>query len=180
MKGKYVAPSFEADAFHCPHCEAFAHQKWFFRTITGTVTSTEGKECCLEGLSASMCSRCDKYALWLDDERMIYPVASIAPLPAEDMPDDVKDDFMEARNIVNTSPRATVALLRLALQKPMVHLGERGEKIDDDIKSLVAKGLPERIQKALDAVRVIGNNAVHPGEIDLKTIQKQLSLCLSC
>lgn len=28
--------------------------------------------------------------------------------------------------------------------------------------------MPEKIQKALDSVRVIGNNAVHPGQIDLK------------
>jgi hypothetical protein len=33
---------------------------------------------------------------------------------------------------------------------------------------LVKRGLPQKIQKALDSVRVIGNNAVHPGYLDLK------------
>lgn len=30
------------------------------------------------------------------------------------------------------------------------------------------KGLSPQIQKALDVVRVIGNEAVHPGQIDLR------------
>ena len=47
-------------------------------------------------------------------------------------------------------------------------LGEKGKKIDDDIASLVRKGLEPDIQQALDVVRVTGNNAVHPGQIILE------------
>lgn len=59
-------------------------------------------------------------------------------------------------------------MLRLAIQKLCVELGEKGERIDDDIASLVKKGLAPTVQKAMDTVRVIGNEAVHPGILDLK------------
>ena len=98
-------------------------------------------------------------------------------MPSEDMPEDVKEDFLEARNIVMDSPRAAAALLRLALQKLMIHLGEKGKNLNEDIANLVKKGLPQKIQKALDVVRVIGNNAVHPGEIDLRD-DKETALAL--
>jgi len=51
-------------------------------------------------------------------------------------------------------------------------LGEKGKNINDDISNLAKKGLPIKIQKSLDIVRVIGNNAVHPGLIDIKDDQE--------
>jgi len=121
----------------------------------------------LPSLTCSVCWHCGKYALWLKD-KMIYPGVSEAPLPAVDIPDNVKQDYEEARNVVNASPRSAAALIRLSLQKLMTELGEKGKNLNEDIGHLVNNGLPKRVQKALDSVRVIGNNAVHPGEIDLR------------
>lgn len=59
-------------------------------------------------------------------------------------------------------------MLRLVIQKLCKELGAAGSTINDNIADLVGKGLPKRVQQALDAVRVIGNEAVHPGEIDLR------------
>ena len=99
---------------------------------------------------------------------MIYPSGGSAPLPNADLPSDIKDDYEEARAILNRSPRRAAALLRLAIQKLCKHLGETGENINHDIAALVKRGLLPVVQQSLDAVRVVGNHAVHPGQIDLE------------
>lgn len=56
-------------------------------------------------------------------------------------------------------------MLRLAVERLCDELGAKGKKIDDKISDLVGKGLSGDVQKALDVVRVVGNKAVHPGQI---------------
>jgi len=167
-------PGFKKDSFICPHCNTYAHQEWFRMSKVAIPSSYEFPEQAsvvipkgmLDNLFLSTCS-CGKYTLWID-KKIIYPKSSFVPSPIEEMPEDVKAEYLEAKNIVNESPRGASALLRLALQKLMVHLGEEGKKIDKDIGNLVNKGLSVKIQQALDSIRVIGNESVHPGEMDLK------------
>ena len=120
--------------------------------------------------SIATCTHCDNVSLWID-RNIVYPKMIIAPPAHPDMPPEIRVDYDEARNIAQDSPRGSAALLRLCVQKICIHLGEPGKKINDDIGALVKKGLPVEIQQALDLVRVIGNNAVHPGELSSEDVQ---------
>ena len=121
----------------------------------------------LHSIYLSQCYSCEAFSVWIADD-LIYPKLEFFILPNEDMPADVKADFMEAAAIVNLSPRGSAALLRLSIEKLLSHLNVSGKGLTNDIGELVTRGLDKRIQMALDVVRVIGNNAVHPGKIDIR------------
>lgn len=114
----------------------------------------------------SHCFSCREVAIWNYD-KLVYPAIKFEITPNPDLSVTVKSIFEEASAIVENSPRGAAALLRLCIQHICIELGEKGRKIDDDIASLVKKGLSPVVQMALDIVRVIGNEAVHPGSIDL-------------
>ncbi|TFE95296.1 hypothetical protein B5M44_21515 [Shinella sumterensis] len=121
----------------------------------------------VENLWLSKCFNCQEVAVWVGGV-MSYPEPISTPASNKDTPPDIARDYDEARLIAQKSPRGAAALLRLAIQKLCAHLGEPGRNINDDIAALVSKGLDPRIQRALDVLRVVGNEAVHPGTIDLK------------
>jgi len=175
MHENFEAPEFRKDAFHCPICGAFAHMDWelLYAHQRGSTLYYE-----------TYCSRCDTGSLWrvtsarntmngrLDDEaEMVFPDSGSSPLPEPDMPSDVLADYMEASQVFARSPRAAAALLRLALQKLCVHLGQEGKNINTDIRSLAESNvLPPAVIKVSDTVRLTGNNAVHPGEMSPEDI----------
>lgn len=160
----YTPPEFKKTAFHCPNCKAYAKQTWCSLTankIDGTGNFHAN------ALILSQCSHCNDYTIWFHGN-MIYPDTSVAPNPNPDLPAEIVNDYMEARAILARSPRGAAALFRLCIQKLCSFLGEPGKNLNTDIASLVKKGLNPKIQKSLDVVRVIGNESVHPGTIDLR------------
>ena len=168
MTDNHTAPEPNRDAFHCPHCEVYSHQRWYNRARLQSPAKGGSEVEYLDKTTGSVCERCKEFTIWIDGD-MIYPSESAAPLPAEDTPDNVRRDFEEARQVVNDSPRAAAALLRLAIEKIVDELGADGDSLHARIGNLVAENrIDARIQKALDSVRVIGNESVHPGTMDMR------------
>jgi len=170
----FIPPERGRSAFNCPYCRAYANQLW------GPAHAIRGgggpKQ--IANVFFGSCIHCGKDTIWVGD-RLVYPKARQAPFPNPDLPEDINADYEEAAAIIGESPRGAAALLRLCIQKLCKHLGESGKNINDDIASLVKKGLNPIIQKSLDIVRVIGNEAVHPGTIDLKDDpETSINLCM--
>jgi hypothetical protein len=162
MKSEFIPPRFKGEGFHCPHCGVFAHQHWY--EITLEEDSEREKSSAGEVLSVCTCEKCNNFSLWIEED-IIYPVSGKAPLPLDDMPEETKKRFLEARSILGASPGSAAALMRLALGQLISHLGEK-EDIIGNIESLKNRGLDAKFQKALHSVRMIGEEAVTPGQID--------------
>jgi Domain of unknown function (DUF4145) len=182
---KQITPALDMASFTCPHCGAHANQTWHQLNTGGpalqrgarvdasrepSISGSGSGQFKLEffaNLNVTQCFSCKRNAVWVFD-KIVWPATSSIVTPHEDMPADVRADFLEAAAIVDISPRGAAALLRLSVERLMPHLEAQAKNINASIGLLVAKGLDPKIQKALDVLRVIGNEAVHPGQIDLK------------
>jgi hypothetical protein len=158
MDSEYIPPSFKEEGFHCPHCGVYAHQNWFDVALEG------GSDESGETLSLGTCEKCSRFSLWIDGE-MIYPPSANLPLPRMEMPEEVRAIYLEARRTLDASPRSASALLRLAIRELVTHLGETDD-IAENLENLNKMGLDDKIQIALERVRMVGDGAVEPGMID--------------
>lgn len=163
MVSEYVPPTYRVDAFHCPYCDVYCHQNW-----SGYGNSEPE-------LDFSGCFRCGKRAVWVEGH-LIFPPTRTAPPPHVDLPNPSLDVYEEARSIADQSPRAAAALLRLCMQQLVATLGSSSTNLNQAVHELVLMGLSVQIQQAMDTVRLIGNEAVHPGSIDVNDDPQMVQL----
>jgi len=173
---EHPGPSFLLKHFKCS-CGIVTQQHWvqLLRKNPGAFGAPP------TGLWRCTCDACKGISVWQETAGKIgvaQRVGDGVPLtpmllgtgPHADMPAPVRAVYQEAQRISPASPRAAAALLRVATELLCdALLGEpdaRSLKLDQKIAKLVERGLPAKCQKGLDALRVIGNNAVHPGQID--------------
>ncbi len=97
---------------------------------------------------------------WRTQPSPVLP--SARQLPAE-VPDDLARDYNEAAATLPISPRASAALARRCLQHFCVdYLNAPARDLDKSIAQVVASGRLSHLNRAFDAVRVLGNLAAHP------------------
>lgn len=168
----YIEPQKDKSFFTCPHCNTVSYMEYAKHHFQKDFVLAN----LVNILTIARCTSCGKKIIWIDDE-YIYPQKQ-AIEPNEDMPSSVKSLFEEAGNIYALSPRAACALLRLAIDRLCNELGENDRDINKNIGGLVSRGLPLKIQQALDVVRVVGNKAVHPGTIAFDVDDEQTALML--
>ena len=183
---KYIPPKFRRKAFNCPHCDAFAHQRWF--DVRAYLDNNDCRSFILgksphgnENIECSICTQCKFATLWKRTHKrradgnadltgdMIFPNEVTAPRAHPDMPRSAKLLYNEAREVSAMSPRAAAALLRCSLEELIKELGEAKGNLKKRIENLVdKKKFPPEIQKALHTLRIFANEGgSHVGVIDL-------------
>ena len=163
MEIPYEPPKLSSNAFNCPHCHALSTIFW----DSLYAPSEGGSSFHKSGFLVASCRGCKGVQIW-EDAKMVYPLESTAPIATANFPKDALIDFNEARNVLMFSPRSACLLLRLCIEKVINELEPGSSDLNEKIKKLVEKGLDFNIQKALDTVRVIGGQAGHSLQMDLK------------
>lgn len=107
-----------------------------------------------------------------------YQLPANLPQPNDDLPEPIRDIFIEAAHIFAHSPRAAAALLRLALQQLLEHCGYNSKckgkaDINNMIAAAVADGVPTHIQQFMDITRVQGNAAAHGNDLTLNPDERR-------
>ncbi len=177
MAKNYIEPQKDLTSYTCPHCNTISQMEKATHHFGSDVYSGRIGGIKIQNvLTIHRCQCCGKKIIWIDDN-YAYPDI-IAEEANPDMPESVKQLYEEAGLIYNKSPRAACALLRLAIDRLCNELGETDRDINKNIGALVKKGLPQSVQQALDFVRVVGNKAVHPGQIAFDVDDKETAIKL--
>lgn len=150
----------------CPYCNMTymqdsrldkAHQISFCETTVGSLEILQHR-----------CPNCQKISVtlfstgscWGDHFYFSYPPANAMYLP-DYIPAALRQDYREAMQIINLSPKAAATLARRCLQG-MIHdfWGIREKNLNAEITSL-KNCIPAKQWNAIDAIRKIGNIGAH-------------------
>lgn len=180
---KYIVPQRLLDVFTCPYCDVTAIQKWYGNQSAVHVAEfyddLEGgkylqyageiiSDSAISGWLFSKCESCRGIAVWHNEE-MVHPFVCPVDEPNSDMPESIRARYVEASKVVALSPVSAAALLRLALQLLLKEVlqEESTGNICEDIRKLKNQPIDISLIKALDIIRISGNESVHPGTLNL-------------
>lgn len=164
---------------HCPTC----HKEFFPQPAKLMTLWADAREDSdeVESYAIQQCPSCHEVIVirsegsgWKDgqgeihvietrSEEVIYPPAEEFVV-ADEVPDEYRNDLVEARSALSFSAKASAALSRRLLQKTLrevlgIKKRDLSLEIDDFVESTNA---PSYLTGAVDAIRQVGNFAAHP------------------
>jgi Domain of unknown function (DUF4145) len=149
----------------CPHCFVEFHENWSASRIGGEILGWMGR--------VTPCPRCKEPIVEVFNPSnaiahfRVWP-RSVARSPVHQaVPAAMKDDYVEACEVLPVSPKASAALSRRCLQHILHSRGHAQHNLIDQIKAVLtetnpSKFLPEALRDNIDAVRHFGNFSAHP------------------
>lgn len=162
----------------CPHCSVAFFEDWSQPVVAvinedalsgrgiSWVVSPACGELIIRQVDGELDSD-DEFDSDLDPNRftttLIYP-RNIETEIAEEIPESLRNDFIEAKKLLSISPKASAAMTRRLLQTILSEgLGVAGTNLSKQIDIVLERSdIPHHISSAVDAVRQVGNFASHP------------------
>lgn len=98
------------------------------------------------------------------EQIVVYPPSKEKPSVAPEIPAAYRKDLLEARAVLEHSPKASAALSRRLLQHVLrEELGIKEKDLSKEIDIFISSGkAPSYLSDAVDAIRQVGNFAAHP------------------
>lgn len=147
----------------CPHCNTANRFEWVHNERKENCTAElliNGSDDRKSILRMCRCTNCGEITIFFE-EKMIYPLGSARPLCPTEVPEDIAGDYKEACLVEPLSEKAAAALARRCLQNMLHDIGISKKNLYEEIAEAM-KTLPSHLKEAIDAIRNVGNIAVHP------------------
>lgn len=158
-------PAQGKDAFDCPRCATFARQEWFdLERFGGSFRDGRPGRGKSGKWTTAQCNRCERFSVWRDD-RLIYPMTGVAPLAHPHMPQEARELYDEAREVLGISRRAGAALARAALERLLRTLDPDAGRVNLATRiERIFPRVPAPLGQMLTVIRVVGNATLHVGD----------------
>ena len=160
----------------CPSCQTSYHARedeWESAGILdGRIEAAEFAWVCF----LTLCPKCKGLNILLQyrssigedvySEDVIYPASTGPSGVGPGVPDNLKEEYLEAVRVLDVSAKASAMLSRRILQTILFEQGYKSRNLDDQISAVLKetdpdKVLPQAIRQTVDAIRNFGNFSAH-------------------
>lgn len=179
----YKEPKFKEQTYRCFYCGDICQHEWVNLMFSLEDGNTEIE------LWLARCVVCRRVSFWSKKHRtaleenmtdsecgLLYPHGQSYPPAREELDDEIKGIYEEAGSVLDKSPRAAAALLRLALEKLLKKVGYKGRTLFDMIGKVANDGIDENTKRAMDVIRYYVGKDIHTGEINLNDKKETVEL----